>query len=158
MSAGRVASSAFLCLAAGDERANLRAAGGHDRRAVTGEEMVEVKFGDTAPDKDSEFGSMGSYLWGKLRDWLPGGMVPKDDGEKGSFSHQAVNRGWKWSGREDGKKVLEGKEDLKARGLPSPDDVDALATTFAVNPPRTDRVGGGKAIRVDGAGESAYGW
>jgi hypothetical protein len=121
--------------------------------------VVEVKFGDTAPDKDSEFGSMGSYLWGKLRDWLPGGMVMKDDGsKKDSFSHQALNRGWKWSGREDGKKVLESKDDLKARGLPSPDDVDALATTFAVNPPRTDRVGGGKAIRVDGAEESPYGW
>jgi hypothetical protein len=120
--------------------------------------VVEVKFGDTVPDKESEFGSMGAYLWGKLRDWLPGGMVPKDDGEKGSFSHQALNRGWKWSGREDGKKVLEGKVDLKARGLHSPDDVDALATTFAVNPPRTDRVGGGKAVRVDGAEESPYGW
>jgi len=120
--------------------------------------VVEVKFGDTAPDKESEFGSMGAYLWGKLRDWLPGGMVPKDDGEKGSFSHQALNRGWKWSGREDGKKVLEGKDDLKARGLHSPDDVDALATTFAVNPPRTDRVGGGAARKVDGAEDSPYGW
>jgi hypothetical protein len=117
-----------------------------------------VKSGDMAADRNGEFGSRGAELWGTLRDWLPGGMIPKDDGSKGTLSHQLINRGWAWSGREDGKKIMEKKSDMKARGVMSPDDADALAYTLAVNPPRTDRVGGGKAIRVDGAEDSPYGW
>ena len=119
----------------------------------------EVKFGDMPPKSDKEFGSMGAYLWGKVRDWLPGGIVPRDDGSKGTLSHQLLNRGWAWSGREDNRKVMESKEDLKSRGLISPDDVDALAVTFAVNPPRTDKLPrGGMARRVEGAEENPYGW
>jgi phage terminase large subunit len=104
-----------------------------------------VKFGDMPPKSDKEFGSMGAYLWGKMRDWLPEGMIPKDDGkagrgdEPGEPSNQMTNRGWKWSGREDNRKVLESKDDLKSRGVASPDDADCLAMTQAVNPPRVDR-------------------
>lgn len=128
------------------------------RRSMHGK-MVVVRPGDTPHDKESPYGSMAAHLWGELSNWLPGGMIPRDDGSKGTLSHQMVNRGWKWSGREDHKKVLEAKEDLKARGLSSPDDVDALALTFAVNPPRTDRrPAGGTAIRVDGVEENPYGW
>lgn len=103
--------------------------------------LVEVKFGASPHEKDSEFGSHAAELWGRVRDWLPGGMIEQDDGSKGTLSHQLTDRGWKWSGREDNKKVLESKEDLKARGVESPDDADALACTFEFpNPPRIDRV------------------
>jgi hypothetical protein len=47
---------------------------------------IEVKFGDTAHDKDSEFATHAAELWARVRDWLPGGMVEKDDGEKGTLS------------------------------------------------------------------------
>jgi len=127
------------------------------RRRMHGR-LYPVKFGDMPPKADKEFGSMGAYLWGKLRDWLPGGMIPKDDGTKGTLSHQMLNRGWKWSGREDNRKVLEGKDDLKARGLMSPDDVDALALTLAVDPPRIDRPASSASKPVEGAGENPYGF
>ena len=126
------------------------------RRHLNGR-LVEIKFGDTAIDKKGEFGSRGAELWGKLRDWLPGGMIPRDDGTKGTLSHQMLNRGWKWSGREDGKKIMEGKEDLKSRGLKSPDDVDALAATFAVNPPRSDRARTSRGpVIVDGVSANPF--
>jgi hypothetical protein len=45
-----------------------------------------------------------------------------------------IARRWKWSGREDNKKILESKEELKARGEKSPDDADSLACTFDTPP------------------------
>jgi len=119
--------------------------------------VVEVKGGDMPADKKGEFGSRIAELWGKLRDWLPGAMIPRDDGTKGTLSHQMLNRGWKWSGREDGKKVMEDKETLKARGLMSPDDVDALALTLAVNPPRSDRMRGSSQVKIaEGVGSNPF--
>lgn len=109
------------------------------KRKRTHGRLHEVKFGATC-SKDSEWGAHGTELWAKLRDWLPGGMIAKDDGAKGTLSYQMTNRGWRWSGREDNKKILETKEDLQGRGVKSPDDVDALACTFEVNPPRSDYV------------------
>lgn len=128
------------------------------RKGWIARRLHEIKYGDMPPKSDKEFGSMGAYLWGKLRDWLPGGTIPRDDGDKGTLSHQMINRGWKWSGREDNRKVLEAKEDLKARGLISPDDTDALANTFFVNPPRTDKTPRNAARRVDGAEDNPYGF
>jgi hypothetical protein len=81
-------------------------------------------------------------------------MIESDDGSKGTLSQQLTDRGWRWSQREDGKKILETKEDLQKRGVKSPDDADALACTFEVNPPRHDRVRGGQSRVVDGVSSS----
>lgn len=117
----------------------------------------EVKFGDTAhAGKDSEWGSHAAELWAKMRDWLPGAMIEKDGGEKGSLSHQLTDRGWRWSQREEGKKILETKEDMRKRGVASPDDADALACTFEVNPPRADQVKVRQNLVAEGAGGSAF--
>ena len=105
------------------------------KRKRTNGRLHEVKFGGAAP-KDSEFATNAIKLWADVRDWLPGGMVEKDDGLKGTLSHQLTDRGWRWSGKEDNKKILETKEDMASRGVKSPDDADALACTFEVNPPR----------------------
>lgn len=121
--------------------------------------LHEVKFGDQAHDKGSEYATHAIELWGKVKDWLPGAMIEKDSGEKGTLSHQLTDRGWRWSGREDNKKILETKDDLQRRGVKSPDDADALACTFEVNPPRRDPRGQAGARRVliaDGAGGSAF--
>lgn len=113
------------------------------KRKRTYGKLHEVRFGDAAEDKTSEHATHAIELWARVRDWLPGGMVEVDGGEKGSLSQQLTDRGWRWSGREDGKKILETKDDMARRGVKSPDDADALACTFEVNPPR----------RVDGQGE-----
>jgi len=114
------------------------------KRKKTQGRLHEVKFGASPDKKEGEFATHAAELWGRVRDWLPGAMIERDDGEKGSLSYQLTNRGWKWSGREENKKILETKEVLQARGVPSPDDADALACTFEVNPPRRDdkRAGG----------------
>ena len=118
----------------------------------------EVRFGDTAhAGKESEFATHAIELWAKVRDWLPGGMIEKDSGEKGSLSQQLTDRGWRWSQREDNKKILETKEDLQSRGVKSPDDADALACTFEVNPPRRGVQGyKPKVLIADGVGTSAF--
>jgi hypothetical protein len=125
------------------------------KRKRTNGRLHQVKFGDTAhAGKDSEWGAHAIELWAKVRDWLPGGMIEKDSGEKGTLSKQLTDRGWKYSGREDGKKILETKDDLKARGVESPDDADALACTFEVNPPRKDRTARERSPVAEGVGSS----
>lgn len=116
--------------------------------------LHEVKFGTPSYDKDNEWATHAIELWARLRDWLSGGMIQSDDGEKGTLSAQMTNRGWRWSGKEDGKKILETKEDLAKRGVMSPDDVDALACTFEVNPPRNDSTKSGKPVRAEGVDAS----
>ena len=118
------------------------------KRRRTHGRVHTVKFGDTPVDKKSEWATHAIELWARVREWLPGGMIEKDDGEKGTLSQQLTDRGWRYSGREDGKKILETKDDMQRRGVKSPDDADALAITFEVNPPRRDvkaRRGGGVA-------------
>jgi hypothetical protein len=110
--------------------------------------LHEVKFGDTAHDKATEWATHAIELWALLRAWLPGGMVERDEGEKGTLSQQLTDRGWRWSGREDNKKILETKDDLQRRGVKSPDDGDALACTFEVNPPRRGTVPGQREARI----------
>jgi hypothetical protein len=101
------------------------------KRTHIGYKIREVRFGDTAHDgTESEFATHAAELWARVRDWLPGGMIEKDDGSKHTLSDQLTNRGWRYSGREEGKKILETKEDLQKRGVKSPDDADALACTF----------------------------
>lgn len=119
--------------------------------------LHEVRFGDTAHDgKDSEFATHSAELWARVREWLPGGMIEKDDGEKGTLSQQLTDRGWRWSQREENKKILETKEDMQSRGVKSPDDADALACTFEVKPPRRPEQGGRKRGPVEGSGGSLF--
>ena len=85
--------------------------------------IVEVQFGSQAPD--AKFANMRAYMWGKLRDWLVRGQIDKSprleqDLTGPGYHHDSQDR-----------LVLEAKEQMKARGVDSPDDGDALALTFA---------------------------
>ncbi len=86
--------------------------------------MVEVQFGGKPPD--SHYANMRAFMWSKMRDWLDRGSIdPKDsqleiDLTGPGYHHDKADR-----------IVLEAKEDMKKRGLDSPDDGDALALTFA---------------------------
>ena len=86
--------------------------------------VIEVQFGGESPD--AKYANMRAYMWGKLRDWLSKGCIDKDprlesDLTAPGYSHDKRDR-----------VVLESKEHLKARGIDSPDDADALALTFAM--------------------------
>jgi len=66
-------------------------------------------------------------MWKLARDWLKeGGAIPPDD----DVLHQDLI-GPETVARLDGKLQLESKEDMKRRGLPSPNRADALVLSFA---------------------------
>jgi hypothetical protein len=85
--------------------------------------VIDVQFGGEPPDR--RYANMRAYMWGKVRDWLPKGGIPTDarleqDLTAPGYAHDKADR-----------IVLESKEKMKARGIDSPDDADALALTFA---------------------------
>lgn len=127
------------------------------KRKHTHGRLHEVKFGASSYDQGNEWATHAIELWALVKAWLPGGMIEKDTGERGTLSQQLTDRGWAWSGREDHKKILETKDNLQARGVKSPDDADALACTFEVNPPRNDsKHNQGLVVVASGAGGSVF--
>lgn len=97
--------------------------------------VFEVWFGAAAMDQGGEFLTVGGELWGRMRDWLPGGCI--DDST--TLFRDLTVRTWDWAGREDAKKTLTSKKEMAKDGIPSPDDGDALAVTFFPNMPRRNK-------------------
>jgi hypothetical protein len=94
--------------------------------------VVDVQFGGDSPDQ--KIANMRAYMWSKMRDWLAaGGAIDstpalETDLTGPGYHHDKQDR-----------LLLESKEQMKDRGVDSPDDGDALALTFAapVMPPKT---------------------
>lgn len=83
-----------------------------------------VWFGSAAPDPG--FINMRAWIWNQVKQWLKqGGSIQPDPG-----LHQELT-GPETIPRLDGKIQLESKQDMKDRGLPSPNKADALAISFA---------------------------
>jgi hypothetical protein len=91
----------------------------------------EVWFGSASPKP--EYANFRTCLWARIREWLPGACIDEDSDLMDDLSAPE----YKFQGSTD-KIRLETKEELKARGFPSPDNADALACTFAVNVARRD--------------------
>lgn len=91
----------------------------------------EVWFGSKS--LQPEYANRRTELWGLMREWLKGAAIDKDK----LLLDDLVAPEYKFMGGSD-KQRLETKEELKARGFHSPDDADALACTFHVNPARRD--------------------
>jgi len=91
----------------------------------------EVWFGSKS--SDAEWANNRTHLWAKMRDWLGGGCID-DDRE---LTDDLAGPEYKFMGRSD-KLMLETKEDMKKRGIASPDDGDALACTFDIKVSRRD--------------------
>jgi len=86
--------------------------------------VIEVNFGSPSPDRHQA--NMRAHMWNQVKEWLPHGAIPADD-EK-----LALDLGGPGAHiRSNGQLVIESKDDMKKRGLASPDDGDALALTFA---------------------------
>lgn len=77
-------------------------------------------------------------MWQSMKRWLKeGASIDEDDVLRTDLAGpEAVPR-------LDGKLLLESKEDMKSRGIPSPNRADALALTFA-HPVQKKQVGGGR--------------
>lgn len=85
--------------------------------------IMEINFGADSPDM--KYANMRAYMWGKLKEWLLQGAVDKLP----ALESDLVGPGYKLDSRT--RIVLEPKDQMKKRGLDSPDDGDALALTFA---------------------------
>ena len=71
------------------------------------------------------WGNKRAEMWGAMRDWLKTASIPQDR----SLKNDLVGPMKKPNSA--GTIFLEGKKEMKARGLASPDAADALAVTFA---------------------------
>lgn len=90
---------------------------GHQRR------VAEVSFGSESPLR--RYANMRAFMWGQCREWLPRAGIDSsqklvDDLKGPQYHHNNRDR-----------IVLEGKKEMKMRGLSSPDHADALCLTFA---------------------------
>jgi hypothetical protein len=105
------------------------------------EQMIfEINFGTTQPGMTALFNNeervrvanKRAQMWQRMKTWLAKGAIPDEQQVKDDLT------GVEYSYNADQAIMLEKKEHMKARGLASPDDADALALTFAEDvPPRT---------------------
>jgi len=102
-------------------------AGVVDRLREQNYHFVEgINVARSANHKD-KFRNLRAELWSEMRDWLTQEMpvqIPDDDTLHGDL----CNLGYKYDS--SGRLLIESKDDLRARGMPSPDTSDALALTF----------------------------
>lgn len=115
-----------------------------DRLRERGFKIHEVWFG--AASIKPQWGNKRTELWAEMRDWLSGACIDNnqdliDDLTNPFYQHQ----------KNTDKIILEPKDDMRSRGLNSPDNGDALACTFAVKVAHRNTTvsrGGHKKARV----------
>lgn len=95
-----------------------------DRLRQLSHPCVSVQVGERAIDADKYYNRR-AELWGLMRDWLKDGASIPDDNE---LRDDLVGPEYMFDAKM--RTQLERKEDMKKRGLASPDSGDALAVTF----------------------------
>jgi hypothetical protein len=87
-----------------------------------------------APSSKKNFLNLRAELWFAIKDWLQGRdtRIPDDD----ELVRELASPGYKYTST--GKIKIESKEEMRKRGIKSPDRADALALTMATN-----SIGGG---------------
>lgn len=94
--------------------------------------VVDCQFGAESPDP--QLANMRAYMWKKMRDWLTIGCIPSSPDPVGvRIETDLTGPGYHHDKRD--RLVIESKEDMKERGLDSPDYGDALGLTFAFSAP-----------------------
>lgn len=96
-----------------------------------GYRVIEVNFGAAARNAKA-YANKRAEMWGDTREWLDTGLIDEDQELRDDLI------GPEYGFDKEGRILLEKKEDMKKRGLPSPDDGDALALTFAEPVQRRD--------------------
>lgn len=95
-----------------------------DRLRQLGHDVIEVHFGGKA--SATKYLNKRAEMWDGVREWLSSGAsIPNNTALKQDLAAPIY-----WFDAA-GRFVLEPKDDIKKRGLPSPDLGDALAVTFA---------------------------
>ncbi len=95
-----------------------------DRLRQLGHDVVEVQFGGRADDP-RKYANKRAEMWGNTKEWLKRGSIENDEALAIDLT------GVEYSFNPHDQIQLERKESMRARGLASPDDGDALALTFA---------------------------
>lgn len=94
---------------------------GYDRKTL----LVEFHGGAT-PKDPAKYYNKRAEVWGEMRDWLEEAAIPDDPELDTELT--GVEYGYSPKGAIQ----LEKKDDMKKRGLSSPDNADTMAMTFAV--------------------------
>ena len=92
-----------------------------------------VNFGNKSKNT-MMYGNKRVEMWGEMREWLKTGSIPTDRFLKSDLISPLVKYDSK------GAMFLESKQDMKKRGLASPDAADAIALSFAFSVARTEKV------------------
>jgi hypothetical protein len=83
-----------------------------------------VNFGNRAKNSIM-WGNKRAEMWGAMKEWLKTASIPEDRKLKSDLTGPMKKP------NSSGTIFLEGKKEMKARGLASPDAADALCVTFA---------------------------
>jgi hypothetical protein len=83
-----------------------------------------VNFGSRAKNSIM-WGNKRAEMWGAMREWLRSASIPEDRKLKSDLTGPMKKP------NSSGTIFLEGKKEMKARGMASPDAADALCVTFA---------------------------
>jgi len=116
---------------------------------------IGIDFGSAADradmgDAGAKYANKRAEMWGFMKDWLRLGCIPDD----ADLIADLGNVEYGYNGADA--LVLERKDDMRRRGLASPDDGDALALTFAAR--RAAGLARGTRLRgVDAQAEAAGG-
>lgn len=98
--------------------------------------VIDVQFG-AKPDNYTQTGvvyaNKRAEIWGGLRDWLQNGSIPPmPTGENITLVDELTGPNYSMTNKAGEEAIiLEGKKDMRTRGVPSPNVADALACTFA---------------------------
>ena len=95
-----------------------------------------ISFAGSSPDPSCV--NMRAYMWFAMKKWFQtGGVIEADQTLIDDLTHVEIKPTM------DGRIQLRSKDEMKKEGIPSPNDADALALTFAV--PVVNRKRNGKA-------------
>ena len=103
-------------------------AGVYDRLIELGYsgKVIAVNGAENATE-DERYHNKRAECWGRMKEWLNSGAVQIPDSD--ALAQDLLRPGFKYDSR--GRVLLESKDDIRAKGDPSPDLGDALAMTFA---------------------------
>jgi hypothetical protein len=101
---------------------------GYDRKTV----LFEFHGGAT-PNDQHKYLNRRAEIWGEMKEWLDGAQIP----DEAEIETDLTGPDYGYHPTK-GCLVLEKKDEMKARGVDSPDLGDSLAMTFAVKvaPPK----------------------
>ena len=100
-------------------------AGVVDRLHEEGIKVFGVNVGKTADD-DERFTNIRAEHYWNMREWIKNADIPRDDDYI-----ELANLKYKLTSKGKGQTKIESKEEMKKRGLSSPDVADALMLTFS---------------------------